>query len=193
MGTVIGGILGGIGSIGGAMIQAGAANRAAKQALTGYTYLTQGGGKNLVNNAVNTGTKAGNAFAQLIGLEQPTAETGNAFQQYLDSTGYQFQLGEGQRAITSSAAARGVLNSGATAKALTEYGQNLATNSFNNYLNLLGGAQVTGLNAATGVANAGTGAGSQAAQYNMAVGNAWAQGLSGGLGSIANIAAQQQQ
>lgn len=43
-----------------------------------------------------------------------------------DDPFYQFQFGEGQRAIEGSAAARGVLRSGRTLRDLTEFGQGLA-------------------------------------------------------------------
>jgi hypothetical protein len=189
MGELIGGIFGGIGSVAGAAIQANAAERAAAQALTGYNYLTSGGGKSIINDAVASGGRAGNMFNELVGINPVTAETANAWNKYRDSTGYQFQMDEGTDALISQASQRGLRNSGATAKALTKYGQNLASTTFNNYLNLLGGSQTAGMNAATTVANAGTGAGSQAAQYNMAGGNAWAQGVSGGLGGLGNAIA----
>lgn len=49
--------------------------------------------------------------------------------------GYQFRLGEGQKQIESSAAARGGLLSGAAAKALTKYNQNFASNEYQNAFN----------------------------------------------------------
>jgi hypothetical protein len=49
--------------------------------------------------------------------------------------GYQFRQAEGQRAIESSAAARGSLLSGATQKALARYGQNLASQEYGNVYN----------------------------------------------------------
>lgn len=188
MGEIVGGIFGGIGSVAGAAIQANAADRAAQQALTGYKYLTSGGGAPLVNNAVASGTKAGNMFNELIGVNPVSSGTDNAFNKYLESTGYKFQLDQGTDALVAQASQRGLRNSGATAKALQKYGQNLAATTFNNYLNLLGTSQAQGHNAATTVANAGTGAGSQAAQYQMAGGNAWAQGVGGALGSAAQVA-----
>jgi len=49
--------------------------------------------------------------------------------------GYQFRIGEGQKQIESSAAARGGLLSGAAAKALTKYNQNFASNEYQNVYN----------------------------------------------------------
>lgn len=49
--------------------------------------------------------------------------------------GYQFRMSEGQKALERSASAKGRLNSGATMKALTRYGQDFASNEFNNAYN----------------------------------------------------------
>lgn len=304
MGEVIGGILGGVGSIAGAMIQADAAEKARKQALTGYNYLTEGAGKTTSNAFVDYGRRgvqdadiARNAQMQLLGLapipgedgsqiyppgtaspgdalrapdnpgmaptgtngfsprgpgmrqpaitggtapvmfgdphnrvvsnDVPTTagpmapgpggvpttggpmapgpggvpavaggvpNAGNAFNNYKNSTGYNFQLDEGTNAIASNAAARGLLNSSATAKAMTKYGQNLASTTFNNYLAQLGGIGTAGQNAGTlgqnqlgMVTNAGTGAGSVAAGFIQDGGNAWSNGINGALGSASQI------
>ena len=49
--------------------------------------------------------------------------------------GYQFRLSQGTQAITGNAAARGLLQSGATAQALTRYGQDLASQEYGNVYN----------------------------------------------------------
>jgi hypothetical protein len=49
--------------------------------------------------------------------------------------GYLFRLGEGQKVLENSAAARGGLLSGQTGKALQQYGQNFASNEFSNVYN----------------------------------------------------------
>jgi len=125
----------------------------------------------------------------------PNAQAGynNAFNNYLKSTGYQFQLGEGTRAITGSAAARGLLDSGATAKALTSYGQNLASTSFNNYMAQLGALSGQGLQAGQAIGSAGSqagaaGAGQIGAGYGAAAGTAgstWGNAF-GGISDILN-------
>jgi hypothetical protein len=48
------------------------------------------------------------------------------------NTGYQFRLGEGQKALERSLAARGMSQSGAALKAAQEYGQNLAAEEYDN-------------------------------------------------------------
>ncbi len=104
---------------------------------------------------------------QAPGTAAPGAAPGgpqNAFQNYLNSTGYNFRLGEGQRAITSSQAARGLLDSGATAKALTTFGQNIGSAEFDNYLRQLSGLAGQGLQAGGMIGSAGGQAGGVGAQ-----------------------------
>jgi hypothetical protein len=191
MGDIIGGLIGGLGT-------ASAAKTASKQALTGYNYLTSGAGAPSITQAQTAGTAASQAQqgtqgseAQLLGQAPVTSATQNGFSNYLNSTGYNFQLGQGQSAIAGSAASKGILNSGDTAKALTQYGQNLATGSFNNYLGQLGslnnqqGATATqGLQADQTVAQAGSAGGAAAANATQSGGTAAA----GALGAVANDA-----
>lgn len=136
---------------------------------------------------------------------QAAPQTGNAlsqyqdaFKNYQDSTGYQFRLNQGQRAIGSNFAARGLSNSGAAAKSLLGYNQGMASNEFGNYLNQLSGIQNMGLGA--GSAQAGVGqnyvntvsanndsAGTAAANAALLRGNATANmfgSIAGGIGNI---------
>lgn len=155
MGNIVGGIIGGVGSLLGGQ-------SAKSNALTGFNYLT---GANGTAPVVNNGVAANTASANLLGLNGAagSAQSGPAFQNYLNSTGYGFQMDQGTRAITGSAAARGLLNSGATAKALTSYGQGLAGSSFQNYLGNLNAQTSSGLTASGQIGSAGTQGGSTAA------------------------------
>lgn len=49
--------------------------------------------------------------------------------------GYQFRMAEGTKALNASAAARGMSQGGAQAKALTRYGQDYGSNEYNNAYN----------------------------------------------------------
>lgn len=157
MGEVVGGIFGYAGARRAANAQIQAANIAAQAALTGYNWLT-GPGFQYVSPYLETGrgalpivAGATDALAQLTGVQPITDPVNNAFTRYLDSTGYKFQLGQGINAISSSGAARGLLQSGGTAKALMSYGQNLASTTFNNYLqNLIATASAAQNRAALG-------------------------------------------
>jgi hypothetical protein len=53
---------------------------------------------------------------------------------YQASPGYEFRLNEGIKAVENSAAARGGVLSGAATKALQRYGQDYATNDYQNFL-----------------------------------------------------------
>lgn len=110
--------------------------------------------KGIYTPAAEQGVGAQNFIAQLLGL-QGDAGANQAFQNYLNSSGYKFQLGEGMKAITSNNAARGLLNSGATLKKVQEYGQNLASTGFNNYLGQLGSVVQSGLGAGGLITSAG--------------------------------------
>lgn len=178
MGDLIGGLIGGIGSLVGSSDAANAEKAAAKQALTGFNYLN---GNPLINGLQTNGLNGSNGEAGTVGsinslLTSPN-QNNPAFQNYLNSTGYQFQLGQGENAITGNAASKGLLSSGATGKALTQFGQNLASTSFNNYLGQLGGlaglqgnqAQ-QGLAAADAVGQAGTTGGGNAGVQTAAAG-----------------------
>lgn len=99
--------------------------------------------------------------------------------------GYQFRLGEGVNAMDRSASAAGLLGTGGYGKALTRYGQDYASNEFNNqYMRL---ANLLGL---------GYGAAGQSGNYAMNAGNQLA-GISGGIGNaqadsiLGNAAANQ--
>ena len=63
------------------------------------------------------------------------------------SPGYQFSLQQGLNAVNASGAAR-LLNSGATIKAATSFGQGLAQSTLGDYLNQLGGIANLGQNSA---------------------------------------------
>jgi len=79
----------------------------------------------------------------------------NAFGTFRNSTGYQFRLNEGQDALNSGYAGRGVLRSGAAAKGFADYNQNVASNEFGNYMGYLSNQQGVGLGGASALAGVG--------------------------------------
>jgi hypothetical protein len=151
MGALAGGIIGGLGTYLASRQQADAQREASKTALTGYNYLS-GSGQNQQFQA--NGTAANEAQSQLLGLAPVTSGTTNGFNNYLNSTGYKFNLQQGTDAIASQAATAGLLNSGGTAKGLMKYGQDLGGQYFNNYLGQLGGVAQAGQAAIFAPANA---------------------------------------
>ena len=55
-----------------------------------------------------------------------------SFEDAQNSPGYQFRLGQGEDALQKSAAARGILRTGGTLKDILEYGQNFASQEYQN-------------------------------------------------------------
>lgn len=159
------------------------------------------------------------ALAQQLKLNKPYIDAGtNALAKYQElapykdfsmedfqaDPGYEFRLAEGMKALERSAAAKGLLQSGGTLKGITQYGQNLASdeyqNAFGRYLtqrearmspyNFLIGI---GQGAAAGQASNIGATGANLAEIAVAKGNAQAAGtmgainaLSQGFGSAAN-------
>ena len=121
-----------------------------KDSQLGTAYLPQGG-------AANT------AQAALLGVGGDPAKQQEAFKNFLGSTGYNFRLNQGAEAITNNAAASGLLNSGATLKALNDYGQNMASGEFQNYFSQLGNLSDRGLSAGGIIGGAAQSAAAQSA------------------------------
>lgn len=98
--------------------------------------------------------------------------TGDPTKLMQNDPGYQFRLGEGERAINASMAARGLGNSGAALRSLTRYGQDYATNEYGNAFNRQ--AQIAGMgqNAASNLASAAGQYGSNLSNNYMGLGNA---------------------
>lgn len=200
MGSVIGGLVSAGGQYLASKQQASAAKAATNAAQQGFKYLTTGKGGAAEQQFIDAGVNASkgqattqNSEAQLLGQQPLGTDAQNGFNNYLNSTAYNFQLGQGQNAINSNAAAKGLMQSGGTAKALTQYGQNLAGTTFNNYLGQLGnlnsqqGATATsGQNALGQIGSTGTAAGGNAANAMIAGGNASAAGTVAAFNGIGN-------
>jgi len=129
--------------------------------------------------------------SQLAALQQitPYTQTGASANQQLaqalaagfnpgdlsEDAGYQFRLGQGQKALGQSLAARGMGQSGAALKAAQEYGQNLANQEYNDAYNRWL-SQNSQLNS---VANRGYTAASEAGDIMSNIGAVGAQGIAG--------------
>lgn len=124
----------------------------------------------------------------LLGLGDSAAGQG-AYQNYLNSTGYQSALQGGNDAITSSMAAGYGQKGGAADKARLRFGTGLANNYFNNFFSQLGEQSQAGQQADQFAS--GTKAGIKWDQYAGA-GKAKAAGIDsvfGGLGDAAGSVA----
>lgn len=123
----------------------------------------------------------------------------NPWDQFRNSTNYQFRLGEGLGALNRNYAARGLLESGAAMKGINNYAQQFASNELGSYMALLSGQQNMGMAGASALAgvgqnmvsnitannNAGASAAANAALINgNANGQMWG-GIAGALGNLA--------
>lgn len=114
--------------------------------------------------------------------------TGRMSDTLKNDPGYQFRLAEGQKALERSAAARGNLNSGATLKNLSRFGQDFASNEYQNAYNRALGLANIGFNATSNLMNSSNNYGSNLANLATGYGNAVSGNITG-LGN-ANAAAQ---
>ena len=168
-GALLGGLIGGIG-------QAKAAKESAK--ISREALAQQQAQQERVWGAVDPYMKAGGAA--LGRLNDPNA--------FMTSPGYQFRLDQGTEAVAGSKAVNGLLRSGGALKAITNYGQNLASDEYGKWFGQQQGIAQMGLSGAgigAGVANANSAAIGQdadnRANAGMAGANAWA-GIAGQVG-----------
>lgn len=219
--SLVGGAISSSGARSAASSQAEAANRAAEiqaqsareaQALQKEMFDLQRAGQEPYRQAGLTGQ---NRLMELLGLGGNIGAAGYgkyakdfSMADYQADPGYAFRLGEGQKALERSAAARGGLISGGALKAATRYGQEMGSqeyqNAYNRYqqnrtnqLQPLGNLMASGQSAASnqGAAagqygvNAGnliTGAGSAMAGGVTGAGNAMAAGQLGAANTLAS-------
>lgn len=155
-------------------------------------YLTQAlsalnTGQSQATSALDPYAKAGtNALTQLqagLGLSGQDASN-NFLKNFRAGPGYQFQMGQGVKALDRSASARGGLYSGAAAKSLTTYGQGLANQEFGGNLDRLQGLVSGGQNAATNIGNILSSFAGQRSNAILGTGQARAGVRSGGLQAI---------
>lgn len=85
--------------------------------------------------------------------------------------GYDFRMQEGQKALERGAAARGGLMGGGFAKALSQYGQNFASNEYGNAYNRFNADRDRRFNRLTSIAGLGQTANSQIGQASQNYGN----------------------
>lgn len=103
---------------------------------------------------------------------------------FTSSPGYQFMMNQGTNAVQNSAAARGGVNSGNTLKSLTQYGQGLANQTYQQYLGNIQGLVGMGQNAAAMQGGFAQNFGAQAGANMIGAGNALAAGQVGSANAI---------
>lgn len=124
------------------------------------------------------------SLSQLTAGNEPGAEFNRKYTRAdveLDP-GYQFRLGEGQRGVEASAAARGGALSGRTLKELDQYNQGFASNEFGNAYNRYQADLTSRFNRLSGVA----GTGQTAVNAGNAAGQALIDSKQTGVNNINN-------
>ena len=101
-----------------------------------------------------TGQSSG-AIANMLGLNGATGQN-DAFNNYKNSSGYNFLQGQGINGIVGNDATKGLLNSGSILKGVTDYSTNMANTFLNGYLQNLTGLSNTGAQAGGLISGAGT-------------------------------------
>lgn len=141
------------------------------------------------------GQNALSAYNNELGIGERPAGWQSGF---TTTPGYEFQMQQGQQAIDGSAASGGSLFSGATLKAQQQFGQGLAGQEYNNYLNRLSGIAGAGQSAAAGTATAAGNMGAANSNALASMGNAQSAGiigtsnaLTGGIGNMIGISQYQ--
>lgn len=183
--------VGAVGAVAASSIQAGATKSAANSAIAAQEQANNQATALLqpYNTAGQNALGVTSDLSGANGLDAAKAAQGN----YLQSPGYQWQLGEGLRGVDAGAASKGMLRSGAAIKGEIGYAEGLAKQDFNTYYNNLynlstlgeNAAAKTGSNAITtgqGIAGTTTSAGTQLASI---AGNTGQQ-LSSGVGQLSS-------
>ena len=189
-----GALIGGIASMEAGRKQSNAADRSADIQLQMY---------NQTRSDLGPYRNAGSAsLAQLQGLTSgPNAPLLRPFtmQDFQESPAYQFNLGEGLKAINKGAAARQRFYAPATLQDIAKFSQGLASNEFQNSYNMfrnnqgdvyerLYGMAGMGQNAAAMTGNAGVAAARGAGESLMGGANARAAGLVGAANAVTGAA-----
>lgn len=153
----------GIGSFLGGRSQSKAASKAADTSLqtaqmnNALARDIYGQNKATLSPSVGRGNAAGIQLNALLGLGSVSQGRAaqNDFRNYIKSSDYGFQFGQGANQINSGYAGAGTLQSGAAMKALEDYRQNLQSGYRGEYMNALGNQQGVGLSAGSALAGVG--------------------------------------
>lgn len=128
-----------------------------------------------------SGVYGNQAYNSLLGL----GAAPEGFGGYEASPGYQWQMDQGRDAAQSAAYARGGGMSGATLQGLNQFGQGLANQDFQQYLNRLQGVAQQGQAAAAGQSGAAGNYATNGLNAIGSMGDARAAGTIGGFNAFA--------
>ncbi len=138
-----------------------------------------------LNPFIGAGQNANSALSGLLGIGGNPAASQSAFNNYLNSTNYQFQLGQGLQGVQYANAPS--FNSGGTAKALNNYAQGMAGSALSGYEGLLQGQASQGASSASALGALGTQYAGQQSQNNMAAAGATGSADLAGANSLTSM------
>ena len=207
IGSLISGIIGMSGAQAGGNMAGNAANAAAamqqqeatraRAAMSPWT-AAGGGAINKIANLLGLGnleTNGGNYNTYGLNTTNAKEKQDEALNAFQTSPGYTWRKTEGVNALDRSAAARGLLLSGAQVKGVQSFGDGLASEEYRNYMSDLFNASGQGMGATSSANSTAAGltanAGSLVAQGGAARGSGYAAGanaLASGIGSGINNA-----
>ncbi|MHB8529188.1 MAG: hypothetical protein ACYC8V_06715 [Caulobacteraceae bacterium] len=176
--AVVAAVVGAAGAVGGALISSHAVNSAsnaasqaaqANNALQSQIYASN---KGLIQPYVDQGDAAASELNGFLGLGGDPKKISDAFNTYLNSTGYQFNREQGLDAVTQSKAVSGMLDSGSALKALDAYGTGLADQYGQQYADNLNTVAGRGVNAVNALTGAGTNYANQVSANNNSAASA---------------------
>lgn len=154
--------------------------------------------QNQANNApfLASGTAADKTLADQLGTSGNTSAAGYGSLStpynpgdLTQDPGYQFQLDQGTQALNRSAAAGGMLDSGAALKAAQQFGQGLAGTTYNNAFQRDLSTKQNNYNMLAGQTNVGVQAANSGVGINNAIGNIGASGTIAQNNNLTNTAA----
>jgi hypothetical protein len=186
-----GAVVGAVAGVAGSAIQADATKSAASGAINAQTAAEERA-RVALSPYNDAGQGAVEAVRGLSGANGPDAMSA-ALGSYQQSPGYQWQLGQGLRAVDAGAASQGILHSGATIKGEIGYAEGLAKQDFQTYYNNLFNLANLGENAAAKTGNNAVTTGQGIAGTDVSTGAALtsiygneAKGLTNTLNNYAN-------
>lgn len=193
--AVLTGLIAAAGAVGAAAIGSGAAKSAAKAQTDSAALGVEEQRRQYDQTRTDMAPwreAGGAAIGQLSQMIQPGYD-------HTTSPGYQFRFNEGQRAVESSAASKGMLMSGGNLKDLVRYGQGVAAQDYGDQFNRVASVSQGGQQAATNLGQFGANASNQISNLYTQAGNAKASGYVGsanawgqGIGNISSMFANGQ-
>lgn len=160
---------------------------ATNQAITDQTNAYQGARADLAP-WMQRGAEALEAYSGELGLTTPDGQPYQS--KFRETAGYQFKKAEGEKSVVNNLRRLGMSGSGAAMKELNRYGQGVADQEHDQYMDRLSGVSDRGQAAATDAASLGVQTGANIANTRMSgsanAGNALMTGNSNAIDAILN-------